>query len=72
MARKPAKNETESGAAGGRKLSPAAARALAEAQERRKSAAQTPGTDREEVGGRDGLEPTRYGDWEKDGVVSDF
>jgi hypothetical protein len=25
-----------------------------------------------EVGGRDGLEPTRYGDWEKGGRVSDF
>lgn len=26
----------------------------------------------EEFGGRDGLEPTRYGDWEKDGILSDF
>ena len=25
-----------------------------------------------EVGGRDGLEPTRYGDWEKKGIISDF
>ena len=26
----------------------------------------------EEVGGQKGPEPTRYGDWEKDGRVSDF
>ena len=25
-----------------------------------------------ELGGRDGLEPTRYGDWEKKGLISDF
>ena len=25
-----------------------------------------------EIGGPKGLEPTRYGDWEKDGRVSDF
>ncbi|PKP67524.1 MAG: DUF1674 domain-containing protein, partial [Alphaproteobacteria bacterium HGW-Alphaproteobacteria-8] len=25
-----------------------------------------------ERGGRDGPEPTRFGDWEKDGVLSDF
>lgn len=25
-----------------------------------------------EVSGRDGPEPTRYGDWEKDGLCSDF
>jgi hypothetical protein len=25
-----------------------------------------------EIGGRKGPEPTRYGDWEKDGIVSDF
>jgi hypothetical protein len=25
-----------------------------------------------EVGGRKGPEPTRYGDWEKKGIVSDF
>ena len=25
-----------------------------------------------EVGGRDGLEPTRYGDWEKNGRCFDF
>ena len=25
-----------------------------------------------EYGGRDGPEPTRYGDWEKKGIISDF
>ncbi|NOZ42238.1 MAG: DUF1674 domain-containing protein [Alphaproteobacteria bacterium] len=25
-----------------------------------------------EIGGRKGPEPTRYGDWEKDGIASDF
>lgn len=25
-----------------------------------------------ELGGRDGPEPTRYGDWEKKGIISDF
>ena len=25
-----------------------------------------------EIGGRDGPEPTRYGDWENKGIASDF
>lgn len=25
-----------------------------------------------ELGGREGPEPTRYGDWEKKGIASDF
>ncbi|WP_262692557.1 DUF1674 domain-containing protein [Kordiimonas aestuarii] len=25
-----------------------------------------------EIGGRAGPEPTRYGDWEKNGIISDF
>ena len=25
-----------------------------------------------ELGGRDGPEPTRFGDWEKKGITSDF
>jgi len=52
-------------------LSPQAQRALAEAEERRAkdaSAAANP----TEVGGRSGPEPTRYGDWEKGGIASDF
>jgi hypothetical protein len=29
-------------------------------------------TPQPEVGGRDGPEPTRYGDWEVKGICSDF
>ena len=51
-------------------LSPAAQRALAEAAERRAAAEKRSAPP--EVGGRDGPEPTRYGDWEKGGIASDF
>lgn len=52
-------------------LPPAALRALAEAAERRALAdAATPLP--VELGGRDGLEPVRYGDWEKKGLAIDF
>lgn len=50
-------------------LSPAAQRALAEAEERRKLV-KLPGP--KELGGRDGPEPVRYGDWEKKGLAIDF
>ena len=51
-------------------LPPAARRALAEAEERRKAAkAQALPT---ELGGREGPEPVRYGDWEKKGIAVDF
>ena len=69
MAEKSAKDKPRGGS---RKLSPAAKRALAEAKERRKARAEQSQADESEVGGRDGPEPTRYGDWEKDGIVSDF
>jgi hypothetical protein len=59
----------------GKKLTPEAQRALAEAEERRRLAdarrAAGPGQPKE-VGGRDGPDPIRYGDWEKDGIASDF
>ena len=45
-------------------------KALAEAAARR--AALTSGPRPKEKGGQDGPEPTRYGDWEKAGIVSDF
>ena len=46
-------------------------RAKAEAESRRaKEAAQEPLPP--ELGGQKGPEPTRYGDWEKNGIVSDF
>ena len=52
------------------RLKDAAARALAEAAERRAKAAD--GKLPTELGGRDGPEPTRFGDWEKKGITSDF
>jgi hypothetical protein len=54
-----------------RNLPPAARRALAEAEARRKSAEPKPPLPRE-LGGRDGPEPVRYGDWEKKGLAVDF
>ncbi|MBL8544173.1 MAG: DUF1674 domain-containing protein [Hyphomonadaceae bacterium] len=53
-----------------RKLTPEAERALAEAEARRKAAAAS--TLPAEVGGRVGPEPTRFGDWERGGIASDF
>jgi hypothetical protein len=50
-------------------LPPAALRALAEAEERRRQAALSLP---KELGGRDGPEPVRYGDWEKKGLAIDF
>lgn len=55
-----------------RELPPAAKRALAEAEARRKLREQQEKAAAAEVGGVNGPEPTRYGDWEKDGIVSDF
>lgn len=54
------------------KLPPAAQRALAEAAERRKKAEQQARNLPKELGGRDGPEPVRYGDWEKKGIAIDF
>ena len=51
-------------------LAPAARRALAEAAARR-TAAQAQARI-EELGGPKGLEPTRYGDWERKGIAVDF
>ncbi|KRE15903.1 hypothetical protein ASE63_16960 [Bosea sp. Root381] len=57
-----------------RSLSPAAQRALAEAEERRAAidakAAEVAAT--REINGRGGLEPVRYDDWEVKGIASDF
>ena len=55
----------------GRKvLPPAAQRALQEAEERRKSA--QPVEHAEEIGGRGGEDPARFGDWEIKGRAIDF
>lgn len=53
-----------------RELPAAAKRALAEAEARRKAKQDE---DRPtELGGREGPEPVRYGDWENKGLAIDF
>jgi hypothetical protein len=55
-------------------LTPAAERALAEAEARRKAAAAAAAATAQpkEFQGPKGPEPTRYGDWERKGIASDF
>ena len=53
-----------------RELPPEAQRALAEAEARRKAA--QPLNLPPELGGRDGPEPVRFGDYEKKGLCVDF
>ena len=65
----------EAGLPAPRELPAAAVRALAEAEERRRQkdladSKKEPGP--KEVNGPRGPEPTRYGDWEKKGIASDF
>ncbi|MFL2794376.1 MAG: DUF1674 domain-containing protein [Paracoccaceae bacterium] len=53
-----------------KELPPEALRALAEAEKRRleKKEVNLP----KELGGREGVEPVRFGDWEKKGIAIDF
>jgi hypothetical protein len=51
-------------------LTPAAERALAEAAARRSAVTAAPVAN--EIKGRGGLDPVRYGDWEVKGLTSDF
>lgn len=55
-------------------LTPEAARALAEAEERRKQADEAAKANPapQEISGASGPDPTRYGDWENKGIASDF
>lgn len=53
-------------------LTPAAQRALAEAEARREALAAAERKTRPEKGGRGGLDPVRYGDWEIKGLTADF
>ena len=53
------------------RIAQAAERALAEAEARRR-VAPPPQPKAAEQGGPKGPEPTRYGDWEKKGLISDF
>jgi hypothetical protein len=68
--------DTASERQGNRRAFPeAAARALAEAAARRTERGNTESEKSQtanEVGGRGGLDPTRYGDWEVNGLASDF
>ena len=53
-----------------KELSPVALRALKEAEERKRleKEAENP----KELGGREGPDPVRFGDWENKGIISDF
>jgi hypothetical protein len=53
-------------------LPPAAERALAEAAARRAAPDQQAAERPKEANGPKGPEPTRYGDWERNGIASDF
>lgn len=53
-------------------LTPAARRALAEAEARRAEIDARAAALPREHGGRKGPEPVRYGDWEVKGLASDF
>ena len=52
--------------------SPAAERALAEAKTRRQAIDDKAAAGKAEKGGRGGLDPARYGDWEIKGLTADF
>ncbi|MDZ4375871.1 MAG: DUF1674 domain-containing protein [Phenylobacterium sp.] len=58
-------------AAPGKDLSPAARRALEEAAHRHAAEIEA-AAKAEELGGPKGLEPTRFGDWERKGLAVDF
>ena len=68
----PAPDAGKNQGAGKRSLTPAAERALAEAAARRAERERNPASQPKEAGGRSGLDPTRYGDWEINGLTSDF
>ena len=69
MANDPKPNETIPSR---KELRPAAQRALAEAEARRKAATENAKPMPKEFQGPKGPEPTRYGDWENKGIASDF
>jgi hypothetical protein len=68
----PAETRDETAAEAPKPLSPAAARALAEAEARREAYRRYEAERPREIGGRGGHEPGRYGDWEVKGLTSDF
>lgn len=56
------------------RIAAAGQRAAAEAEARRaeQAKAETDAAKAKEIGGRGGLDPTRYGDWEIKGIACDF
>ena len=54
------------------RIAAAGQRARAEAEARRAEEANRAKAQANEIGGRGGLEPTRYGDWEIKGIACDF
>lgn len=65
-------DDTPINAAPGKELTPAARRALEEAEARRQAATATVAAGAPEQGGPRGPEPTRFGDWERKGIAVDF
>jgi hypothetical protein len=72
MTENPSRPATDPPAPERKPLSPAAKRALAEAEARRLAAAAAAKPVPKEIQGPKGPEPTRYGDWENKGIASDF
>ncbi|UZE49568.1 DUF1674 domain-containing protein [Rhodopseudomonas sp. P2A-2r] len=68
----PSTPATETDEAARKPLPPAAQRALAEAEARRTAAAANAAAAAKEFNGPTGPEPTRFGDWERKGIASDF
>jgi hypothetical protein len=68
----PSADDRSAGTSMRKPLPPAAQRALEEAAQRRAAADRSKPVRPKEVGGPAGPEPTRYGDWEKGGLASDF
>jgi hypothetical protein len=71
-AQQPASEPGECNPGRQRPRSPAARRALAEAAARRAQHKPNPVAPPKEINGRGGPDPIRYGDWEINGLASDF
>jgi len=72
MTDNPSRSATAASRRERKQLTPAAERALAEAEARRKAAEANARPAAREFQGPKGPEPTRYGDWENKGIASDF
>ena len=72
MTDNPSRSATAASSPEQKQLTPAAKRALAEAEARRKVAEANAKPMAKEFQGPKGPEPTRYGDWENKGIASDF